>query len=77
MLRPGVTGRLNSDATLPKKFSPRMNKRVRNTIAVGVGYVIIKWAIIIGIGGELFKSGYWNNWYLLAIPTIGLTSFFC
>jgi len=52
-----------------------MNKGIKNTIALGVGYVIIKWTAILLIGGALYKSGYWSNWYLLAIPVIGITTF--
>lgn len=52
-----------------------MNKGIKHTIAFGVGYVIIKWTAILLIGGALYKSGYWNNWYLMAIPVIGLTTF--
>ena len=52
-----------------------MNKGIKNTIAFGVGYVIIKWTAILLIGGALYKSGYWSNWYLLAIPVIGITTF--
>lgn len=52
-----------------------MNKGIKNTIAFGVGYVIIKWTAILLIGGALYKSGYWTNWYLLAIPVIGITTF--
>jgi hypothetical protein len=52
-----------------------MNKGVKNTIAIGVGYVIIKWTAILLIGGALYKSGYWSNWYLLAIPVIGIATF--
>ena len=51
-----------------------MNKGIRNTIAFGVGYVIIKWASIFVMGGALYKRCDWNNGYLLAIPIIGKTS---
>ena len=52
-----------------------MNKGIKNTIAIGVGYVIVKWTAILLVGGALYKSGHWSNWYLLAIPIIGITSF--
>ena len=52
-----------------------MNKGIKHTIAFGFGYVIIKWTAILLIGGALYKSGYWNNWYLMTIPVIGLITF--
>jgi hypothetical protein len=27
------------------------------------------------IGGVLYKSGYWNNWFLIVTPVIGITTF--
>ena len=53
-----------------------MNKGIKNTIALGLGYILVKWTVIILAGTALYKSGYWNNWYLAAIPVIGLTAFF-
>jgi general stress protein CsbA len=52
-----------------------MNKGTKYTIAFGVGYVIVKWTLIVLVGGALYKSGYWSNWFLLAIPVIGFTVF--
>jgi general stress protein CsbA len=53
-----------------------MNKPViKKTIVFGLGYVTIKWLVILIIGGALYQSGYWNNWYLIAIPIIGITTF--
>ena len=34
----------------------------------------LKWTLILLIGGALYESGYWNNWYLLVMPAIGLTT---
>ena len=52
-----------------------MNKGFKHTIAFGAGYVIVKWTAILLIGVALYKSGYWSNWYLLAIPVIGISIF--
>jgi hypothetical protein len=35
----------------------------------------LKWSVI-GLGGTyLYKNGLWSNWFLLAVPLIGLTAF--
>jgi len=52
-----------------------MNKGFKHTIAFGVSYVIVKWTAILLIGGGLYKSGYWSNWFLLTIPVIGISIF--
>ena len=52
----------------------KMNKGIRTTFAISVGYVALKWTLILLVGGALYESGYWNNWYLLVIPVIGLTT---
>ncbi len=51
-----------------------MNKGIKTTFAIGLGYVALKWTLILLVGGALYESGYWNNWYLLVMPVIGLTT---
>ena len=51
-----------------------MNKGIKTTVAIGVVYVALKWTLILLVGGALYKSGYWSNWYLLVLPVIGLTT---
>jgi general stress protein CsbA len=48
-----------------------MNKGIKTTLAIGAGYVAVKWTLILLVGGALYKSGYWNNWYLLFMHVIG------
>ncbi|TAL47097.1 MAG: hypothetical protein EPN92_05200 [Chitinophagaceae bacterium] len=50
-------------------------KNLKKTILFGLGYVIIKWLVILGIGGALYKNGYWSNWLLFVIPVVGLITF--
>lgn len=51
-------------------------QRIKKVIFYSVGYIFIKWLIILIIGGALYKTGHWNNWYLAAVPLIGVTIFF-
>jgi hypothetical protein len=48
---------------------------LKKGVGFAVAYVVIKWLIIGTVGTLLYRSGHWNNWYLLAIPVIGLTMF--
>lgn len=47
-------------------------KKVKKTILFALVYLIVKWLVILTIGTALFKSGHWNNWYLISIPVIGI-----
>lgn len=47
-------------------------KYIGKTVLFGLGYVLIKWSMILLVGGALYRSGYWSNWYLLVIPVIGV-----
>lgn len=40
-----------------------------------IAYIVIKWLLIGTVGTILYRSGHWNNWYLLVIPIIGFTIF--
>jgi hypothetical protein len=51
------------------------NINIKKAVLCGLGYVTVKWLILLAVGGALYKNGYWNNWYLTAIPVIGITIF--
>lgn len=50
--------------------------RFKKLVFYSAGYILIKWLIILIVGGALYKTGHWNNWYLAAVPVIGITVFF-
>lgn len=50
-------------------------KKVKRLVLYSLGYIVIKWTVILGIGGALYETGHWNNWYLIAVPIIGITTF--
>ena len=50
--------------------------RLKKVFLYGAGYILIKWLIVLIVGGTLYKTGHWNNWYLAFVPIIGITVFF-
>ena len=50
-------------------------KAFKKVFLYSAGYILIKWLIILIVGGTLYKMGHWNNWYLAAVPVIGITVF--
>ena len=49
--------------------------KYKSLIWIGIGYIVLKWAIIIGVAGYLYESSIWSNWYILFVPLIGLILF--
>ncbi|MEQ9380917.1 MAG: hypothetical protein RIF36_03675 [Imperialibacter sp.] len=44
----------------------------RNTVLLMVGYVVLKWTIIISAGTYLYSSGNWRNEYFLFFPLLAV-----
>jgi hypothetical protein len=49
-----------------------MKNLSRNTLLLMVGYVVLKWTIIISAGTYLYSSGKWRNEYFLIFPLLAL-----
>lgn len=50
-----------------------MKAKLKKGLGFAIIYVMVKWAILGTIGIVLYKSGHWNNWYLLFVPVIGVS----
>ncbi len=42
----------------------------KKAIGIGILYIVVKWTIIILVGGAVYRAGLWRNEYLFAIPVI-------
>ena len=52
-----------------------MSEKFKRGLLFGLGYVVVKWLIIGLVGTWLYKNGYWENWYIIFIPAVGLIVF--
>ena len=48
----------------------------KKVVFYSAGYILIKWLIILIVGGTLYKTGHWKNWYLALVPVIGIAVLF-
>jgi len=49
-----------------------MKNLSRNTVLLMVGYVVLKWTIIISAGTYLYSSENWRNEYFLVFPLLAV-----
>lgn len=48
----------------------------KKTVLLMIGYVVLKWTLILTLGGWLFKMGWFEPHYLLALPIVGMIVFY-
>ena len=49
-----------------------MKRIIKKLILGGIGYIVIKWAILLSAGAGLIAAGRWSPYYLLILPVIGI-----
>ena len=49
--------------------------KYKSLIWMGLGYIVLKWTIILGVAGYLYELGIWSNWFILVVPLLGVVLF--
>jgi hypothetical protein len=42
----------------------------KKTIGLGLLYIVVKWSLIILVGGYVYQAGLWRNEYFFFLPVI-------
>ncbi|PHR92945.1 MAG: hypothetical protein COA69_06395 [Robiginitomaculum sp.] len=57
-----------------KKFKTMLKTNYKKALVIATIYLIVKWTIILTIGGYLHSKGYTKYWYVL-IPPLALCGY--
>jgi hypothetical protein len=47
-----------------------MDTKIKKTTITGLAYATMKWLLILIVGGAIYKSRYWSNWFFLIFPIL-------